>query len=193
MGAQFCPNCGQAVGAASSSAQSSHSELDNLARDRDTQEHWFYRLIAYIIDAIIVGIAVYILELIVSLALFPPAIAFPIIGFPFLALAFSLAAVLGSLAFVFYFTFAEWLYGTTIGKNLFHLRVVVVDGTKLDFGKAFTRNISKIFWVLLLLDILGGLVSKTRRGQKYSDYIANTNVVRMEIQPPQTQVSGQTA
>jgi uncharacterized RDD family membrane protein YckC len=196
-GGRYCPNCGTAVtlnpppsppqpppasssSSSSSSWQSADNELNNLARDKNAQEHWFLRLVAFIIDVIIVGIAVYILELIVALAFVGPALVGGFVGVPFALFGLGLAGVLGSLALVFYFTFAEWLYGRSIGKGFLHLRVVAVDGSKLDFGKAFTRNISKIFWLLLILDILGGLIAKTRRGQKYSDYIANTNVIKAD-------------
>jgi uncharacterized RDD family membrane protein YckC len=191
-GAMFCPSCGQAVGHAPYS-QSFPSELDNLARDRNAQEHWFYRLVAFIIDAIIVGVAVSILEFIFLLAIVVPSLAFSGLGFPFAIFGVSLASGVGSIVLVFYFTFAEWLYGRSIGKAIFHLGVVTVDGSKMDFAKAFIRNISKIFWLLLLLDVLVGLISKTRRGQKYSDYIANTNVIRVEPVVSQSRVSDQTA
>ena len=192
----YCPRCGQAVGSSPNpqsapSYQSSPSELDNLARDRNAQEHWFYRLVAFIIDSIIVGIVVFILEIIILLALVP-ALSFSGSAFPFAIFGVSLASGLGSLGLVFYFTFAEWLYGRSIGKALFHLRVVTLDGSKLDFAKAFIRNISKIFWLLLLLDVLVGLISKTRRGQKYSDYVANTNVIKVEFASSQSQVRDQT-
>jgi uncharacterized RDD family membrane protein YckC len=191
----YCPRCGQAVGSSPNpqsapSYQSSPSELDNLARDRNAQEHWFYRLVAFIIDSIIVGIVVFILEIIILLALVP-ALSFSGSAFPFAIFGVSLASGLGSLGLVFYFTFAEWLYGRSIGKALFHLRVVTLDGSKLDFAKAFIRNISKIFWLLLLLDVLVGLISKTRRGQKYSDYVANTNVIKVEFASSQSQVRDQ--
>lgn len=143
-------------------------------------------------DAIIVGVVVFILELIVLLAIVVPALAFSGAGFPFAAFGVSLAGGLGSLALLFYFTFAEWLYGRSIGKAIFNLRVVTVDGSRIDFAKAFIRNISKIYWLLLLLDVLVGLISKTRRGQKYSDYVANTNVIKVEPPTPQTRVSDQT-
>jgi uncharacterized RDD family membrane protein YckC len=168
------------------------SELDNLAREHEAQEHWSYRLVSFIIDAIIVGIVFFTLEIIVLLALVVPALAFSGASFPFAAFGVSLASGLGSLALVFYFTFAEWMYGKSIGKAIFHLKVVTVDGSKLDFAKAFIRNISKIYWLLLLIDIVVGLISKTRRGQKYSDYIARTTVVKEEFaRQEQSQTSGQ--
>jgi uncharacterized RDD family membrane protein YckC len=190
----YCPNCGQAV-RYNSASQSIPSELDNLVRDREAQEHWIQRLVAFIIDAIIVGLAVFLLEFIVLLAIVIPALAFSLASFPFASFSLSFVGWLGSLALVFYFTFAEWFYGKSIGKAIFHLRVVTTDGSRLDFGKAFIRNISKIYWLLLLIDALVGLISKTKRGQKYSDYIASTNVIRQEEAPPHQakRVSDQTA
>ena len=196
-GALYCPNCGRAVVESATSSQSSqsaaptaspvfdlsHSELENLAKDRYAQEHWISRLIAFVIDWIIVIAAVFILELIVAVAILGPRLATAAVGLPAVFFGISLASGLGTLALLFYFTLAEWLYGRSFGKDLFHLRVVVVDGSKLVFGKALILNISKIFWVLLLLDVFCGLIVKSRRGQKYSDYVANTNVIKLQLSP----------
>lgn len=175
-GAAYCPNCGAQVGAepTPSPQGSGSSELDYLARDRNAQEHWLYRLIAFVIDAVIVGVALSVLVFLVSLAVARPS-------FPFLfeLVFFPTAASLGGdIVLVLYFTIAETVYGKSIGKSLLHLQVVNVDGTRLEFTKILLRNISKVYFILLILDVFAGLISHTRRGQKYSDYVANTNVIR---------------
>jgi uncharacterized RDD family membrane protein YckC len=177
--ALYCPNCGSPIGQTvpSAFAPSTSSELDNLARDRYAQEHWVLRLLAFIIDYIAVVVAVTILEFLILLPFIGAGLAFARTSFIFLFVP-TLGGLAGSIMLVLYFAFAEYLYGTTLGKKILHLRVVMVDGTRIDLGKAFIRNISKIYWLLLLLDIIVGLISHTKRGQKYSDYIASTNVIR---------------
>ncbi len=188
-GSVYCPSCGQSV-AQASSYQSVPSELDALARDRNAQELWLYRLLAFLVDVLIVGVGFAILEFVFLLAFFPLAIALSFLTFPFAFINFTVSSGVGSVVLVFYFTFSEWFYGRSIGKSFFQLRVVTLDDSRLDFVKAFIRNISKIFWPFLLLDIFAGLISKTRRGQKYSDYVANTNVIKVELTSAR-RVSGQ--
>jgi hypothetical protein len=56
----------------------------------------------------------------------------------------------------------------------------MVNGGKVDFSKAFIRNISKIYGLLLFLDWLLGIVTPGNKGQKYTDRIAGTTVVSIK-------------
>jgi len=164
--AKFCTKCGTPV---TVEAKAESTVVERFEKDPQLQEHWIRRLVAYIIDSIIVGIATGIL---IAIALFPIFIRNPfglinIFSFPF---AKGLLAVI-------YFIIVETVYGTTIGKSLLGLKVVTKTDGKLSFEKAFIRNISKIHEVLLLLDVIGGLITSTDLHQKYSDRIANTTVV----------------
>jgi len=59
--------------------------------------------------------------------------------------------------------------------------VQMVDGGKVPFGKAFIRNISKIYWLFLLLDwIIGIATPGPDRRQKYTDRMAGTTVVSVK-------------
>ena len=173
--AVFCSSCGNSLG---QQAAPPKSEFDKVISDQYAQEHWLKRLFAYIIDSIIFGIAFFILELIFTFALFPSPISIFQSGFlPFFA-GFGLIGLASGILFVLYFTISETLYSATIGKRFLHLRVVMTDGSRVNFEKSLIRNLSKIFVLLLLLDVLVGLFSNSRRGQKYSDYYAGTNVIR---------------
>ncbi len=156
------------------------SEADRLLHDTKTQDFWLRRVIAYVIDWIIVVIATGIIELLILIAMgltgailsanpmnfFVP---FQTIGFGF----FGLSAIL----FLLYFTLSEAMYQRTIGKSFMGLKVVTTDGSRFDIGKSFVRNFSKIYWLLLLLDVIGGLFMHVQPGQKFSDHVANTLVV----------------
>ena len=144
------------------------SVVKKFEENPQLQDHWIKRLVAYVIDSVIVGIATGIL---LAVALFPifirnPLGFFNIFSFPFATGALS----------VIYFIIAETLYGTTIGKSLLGLKVVTTSDEKIIVEKAFIRNISKIHGVLLLLDVIGGVITSTDLHQKYSDRIANTTV-----------------
>jgi len=162
---KFCPNCGTAV---KLEVASESSFVVRFEKDPQLQEHWIKRAVAYVIDSIIVGIATTIILAIIMLPVFiaNPAAFFNIFSFPFAM----------GLLYILYFPITETMYGATIGKSLLGLKVVTKTDEKPSFEKAFIRNISKIHWVLLLLDLIGGLVTSTDLHQKYSDKIANTTV-----------------
>ena len=141
--------------------------------------HWLLRLIAFIIDSIIIGIVASIISLIFGGVLWQLGWGF-YLGFPFL---------LGILELL-YFMFMEASYGATLGKKVLGLQVQMVNSSKVTFDKAFIRNISKIFWLFLLLDwILGVVTPGHDQRQKYTDRIAGTTVVQVKqafatVSPP---------
>ena len=72
----------------------------------------------------------------------------------------------------------ERRYQLPIGSHL-----AVSEGGKPSPLSALVRNISKLHWVLLLLDLLGGMVLEGDPRQKFSDRIANTVVYRPSADP----------
>jgi uncharacterized RDD family membrane protein YckC len=153
--------------------------LELLRDDKTVQNHWARRLIAIIIDSIIVSV---VLVIIAALVAIPFLIGF---GFPTTIStlpawwagwwAFWFGGAIGLVLFVYFFL-AEGLYGRTIGKEIMGLRVERVDGKPLDFRSSLVRNISKIYWVLLLLDVLIGLGMHGEMSQKWSDRFIGTKV-----------------
>jgi uncharacterized RDD family membrane protein YckC len=139
--------------------------------------HWVLRLIAFIIDSIIIGIvAAIIFFLVIGSLLFSGGTFFAwgwgwYLGFPFL---------LGILELL-YFVFMDVYYGGTLGKRFLGLQVQMVNGGKVTADKAFIRNISKIYWLFLLLDwILAIAIHGNDQRQKYTDRIAGTTVVSVK-------------
>ena len=121
------------------------------------------------IDSIIVGIAT---TIVVAAVFFPLFLANPIGFFNWLSFPFTMG-----LIHVLYFAMAESIYGCTIGKGIVGLRVVAVDGGRPSLESAFIRNISKIYWIFLILDVIGGFFTARDPHQKYSDRITHTTVV----------------
>jgi len=81
-----------------------------------------------------------------------------------------------SLVLFLYFLLAEGLYGRTLGKEIMGLRVQRVDGKPMDMRSSLIRNISKIYWVLLLIDVAVGLGTHGEMSQKWSDRYIGTKV-----------------
>ena len=143
--------------------------------------HWLWRLVAYVIDAIIIGIVSVIIGIILAAAIVLTG-AFLFVGY---GLFFSLFGILSIL----YFIVLDVVMGATIGKRVMGLEVQTVKGGRVSFGESFIRNISKIFPLVLFLDWLIAAVTEGKdRRQKISDRWAGTTVVQVK-QPFQTVTS----
>lgn len=170
-GATFCPSCGTPVGAAGT-PNAPVSGFDTLTKDQKAQEYWVWRLIAIVVDWIAVYVVLGILILLVALP------AYLVGGGVFFAAIAGPLAALWGIVFVFYFAVTESMWGASLGKHLFNLKVKSKTGGNPSFGEAFVRNISKIYWLLLLLDVIVGLAVTKGYQQKYSDHLMGTTVVR---------------
>jgi len=142
---------------------------------------WVYRLIALIIDSIIAGI---IGGIIYALLLVPFLFTSVIFGLGFFSAPWWAGAFLFPLIYgivlVLYSSILEasWA-GATVGKRLLGLQVHSVNNNKLTFDKSFLRNMSKIFWLFLLIDWLLGIFTPGNTRQKYTDRMAGTIVVQV--------------
>ena len=69
--------------------------------------------------------------------------------------------------------------GQTIGKRLFHLRVIDQDGLPLRIEQAWVRNLMRVFDALPLAYLVGGLsVLSNSLMQRFGDRVAGTLVIR---------------
>src|SRR5213596_2310024 len=139
------------------------SAIDLIGRNPALQEHWIRRFFAGLIDGIIVAV-VYLL------------FALPL---AFLGLAWYVAPFLYGVVWVVYSMLLEALFSATIGKRLLKLRVVAIDGN-LDIMHCVIRNISKIYWLLFLLDVIVGGVTQGDPRQRLFDRLARTTVTRVD-------------
>lgn len=169
----YCGKCGspvQPVYAASTPVMGG-TGLDQLTVRRDVQDLWLRRGIGFIIDSVIIGIGSIVLGLALAIPIFVIGPAF--VRFDFWGVWFwGLVPVL----IVAYFIILESGWGRTIGKEAMGLKTVRVDGKHMDLGASFLRNISKINWLLLLLDVFAGLLIQGDGRQKFSDRLAGTTV-----------------
>ncbi len=176
-GATFCPSCGTTLQAGASATPSAApaapvSGFETLTKDSKAQEYWLWRFVAFIVDAVIVYVVLAILTVLIALpALFTG-------GAGFFGVVFGGIAFLWGIIFVLYFAAMESWRGASLGKGFFHLKVVNKAGNNPTFGEAFIRNLSKIYWLLLLLDVVVGLAISHGYQEKYSDHFMGTKVVR---------------
>jgi uncharacterized RDD family membrane protein YckC len=87
---------------------------------------------------------------------------------------------IGAVIIIVYFTYMEGKTSSTLGKRVFSLRVVSESG-EMNYKKAFIRNLSKILYLPLILDvILGFLFGKSN--DRFLDKVSGTYVVTVEEQ-----------
>src|SRR5256712_12723705 len=139
------------------------SAIDLIGRNPAMQEHWIRRFFAALIDGLVVGV-IYLL------------FALPL---AFLGLVWYIVPFLFGVVWVAYSMLLEALFSATIGKRLLKLRVVAIDGN-LDIMHCVIRNISKIYPLLFLLDVIIGGVTQGDPRQRLFDRLARTTVTRVD-------------
>src|SRR5438876_7962109 len=185
---RFCSKCGASVRGTMGVQSPTGFEL--LKDDKNVQNHWARRLIAFVIDAVIVTVVLAIIAIAVSIP-FIIGLSFPSTSlgtFPAWWNAWwglSFGGLIPLVVFLYFFL-AEGLYGKTLGKEIMGLQVQRVDGKPMDMRTSLIRNISKIYWVLLLIDVAVGVGTHGEMSQKWSDRYVGTKVeekTRMTIIP----------
>lgn len=154
--------------------------FERIGSDSQLQDHWIRRLVAFIIDSVIVGVFTLVIAAIIWIPFILMAVA---TGLPwYLFNPFSFPFFAGIIS-VLYFALLETYDGSTFGKKIMNLKTRKLDGQKPALDSAFIRNISKIYWVLVLIDTLIGLATSGDPHQKVTDRIAGTIVVPTTASP----------
>lgn len=139
-----------------------------IGTDRQLQDHWLRRLIAGVIDSILLWIAATIILYFVPI---PSSLwwSVPLLG--------NTADFVRGVLLFLYAAFLESTWGATIGKQFMNLKVTTTGGKLATLDKTIIRDISKIFGLLWLIDTLIGMATVGDPHQKYSDRYAGTTVV----------------
>jgi uncharacterized RDD family membrane protein YckC len=151
-----------------------------------TYAGFWLRLVALIIDGIIIGILQFVviapILAAIGIGMSTGASAMdaddPTAMFATMMALFSTVSLVAQIVNILYFSFMESSkYQATIGKLALGLIVTDVNGGKLDFVKALIRNVSKIVsWIIFAIGfIMAGL---TEKKQALHDIIAGTLVVK---------------
>jgi len=171
----FCPKCGTPTGQGSGVAGTTSAPLsgiDALMKEQTAQSYWIRRLVALVIDVIIVVVVLAVVAVVIAI----PTFALSGAGGMVAIFAGIFSVVAGVVVFL-YFIFAEVTRGATFGKQVLHLKVVGPKGGNPTFIESVVRNVSKIYWLLLLLDVIVGLATSKDYTQKFSDKLVGTKVV----------------
>jgi len=134
------------------------------------------RFLAWIIDAACITVGAIVARFV-----------FTLVGFVNEDFAGALFVLCFFLISVGYPILTEWRWrGQTIGKRLFRLRVMDVQGLRLQFSQIMIRNLLRFVDSLPILYTIGGIVCFfSKRAQRLGDLAANTIVVRdLYLQEP---------
>lgn len=132
--------------------------FDYLGRDSALQEHWLRRLVAIVIDSILIFV--------------PISILFQILGLGWFSPWWFAGAVLFLYAALF-----DYTIGGTVGKMLLRLKAVSITA-QMNPAQALMRNVSKVFAPLLLIDwVIGMAIDTEDPRQKFTDKLAKTSVM----------------
>ncbi len=133
--------------------------FDYLAQDKALQEHWVRRVVALVIDSIIIFVPISVLFQVLGMMWYYPWWWFGIFLFLYAALF-------------------ESAIGGTVGKMLMKLKAVPITG-QMTTSQVLIRNVTKVFAPVLLLDWIIGMAIDTRDPrQKWTDTIARTSVIK---------------
>ncbi len=128
------------------------------------QNLWGKRFAALLIDFLIIMIIIWVFS----------AIVYPLIANVNIYEILNYWLIVTALFIIGYFTYFEGKYSTTPGKNVMKIEVIADDG-EMDYQKALIRNLSKILWVPLIVDIIIGYAAGNSK-LRYLDKVAGTDV-----------------
>ena len=136
--------------------------FEMLFTNRVLRAHWIKRAGAGLIDILTVFVPVWAIAL----------------TFGFQRTYFDIFIGLGSgVCWFIYSTLSEYFYGYTLGKKLASLKVSSEKG-ELTLLEASFRNISKLFWYIMLpLDLMLGMFTYGDPRQRFFDRVFETTVV----------------
>jgi uncharacterized RDD family membrane protein YckC len=133
-----------------------------MAETNENYGGFWIRLLAYVVDGLIVGIGFFLIVMLLSvmgLELIAPELILFVVG-------------------LLYFAFMQASpRQATYGKSLVGLKVTGYGGERISFARALAREVAKILSSLTLL--IGFIIAGfTKRKQALHDFIASTYVVR---------------
>jgi uncharacterized RDD family membrane protein YckC len=123
------------------------------------------RFWAFIIDFIFITALMWILSIVI----------YPLLIVTGLFSVFNYWLLLLAVLIIGYFTYLEGSYSKTVGKSLMGIGLKALD-ENLTYKKTFVRNLSKILWFPLIIDLLAAYFTKNS-SLRILDKYAGTVVV----------------
>jgi uncharacterized RDD family membrane protein YckC len=171
-GAKYCPVCGTSTSTSEATVMSATPSTSFVSGTKLAT--WGERFVAWLIDAIIVGVVMCIITGIIGLVdLFSGVTSiFNIANW------LSTAGINGVVIF-FYWMFMEASNGQSIGKMAMRIKVTRVDGAPINFAQAAIESIGKAFFPILIIDCLIGWILYPKQQQRLFNYLSQTIVVKI--------------
>jgi len=142
------------------------------------QNLWTRRVIAFIIDSLILLIVFAVLNAVLAIILLVPLLVLNLDAYGGFFSGFS--AIFGLVIVWGYYVALEGSAGATIGKRFMDLKVKSLSGD-MSYTKAFVRSFTKawlpVFTALFALDLIVGFLTQGDPKQRFSDTVADTAVV----------------
>ncbi len=162
-GDAFCSSCGAPVAV----VQAQPTTVLDLAT-------WGDRILAYIIDIVILGAVVAVVKGIINV----PAIISSMFGNPIPYFVPWSSPGLDGLVYFVYFVWMDYTYGQSIGKMVMRARVTGLEGQRLTLEQALLESFGKSFFPINFLDVVLGWIFYTGKNQRLFTYLARTIVIR---------------
>lgn len=154
--AVYCPACGTLV--------------EFPARHDLKLADWGERFLAWLIDALLVGVFLSGFKWFFSLTAGIPFVPIYLRWLPLTEFGFD------NIIYFLYWTFLEGGGGQSIGKIVLNLRTVRLNGEPLTMGNAAIESLGKAF--LLPLDCIIGWLFFPAKKQRLFNYLSGTVVVK---------------
>lgn len=183
-------------------------DISSIFANPIMKDHWIKRGIAYIIDTVIIYIITIIIIMVGTMIFIGSVIGGAMSGNPVGGVFSGLLILFVFILIAIIFTIVYWIYfdakGGTPGKRILRLKPVALDGN-MGYVKAAIRNGSKIVggfiggmvegfigimfigllieFIIVFLDLYIGITGGgDDPRQKYTDKMAGTTVIRLDIQ-----------
>jgi uncharacterized RDD family membrane protein YckC len=125
------------------------------------------RFVALLLDGIISGVVIGILNFILGFAMQDNPMG-----------ASSIGGSLGGLLIIIYFLYMEATQGATFGKKILGLRIVKEDGSPIGWRESIIRNLLRIIDGLLAYIVGAIFIWTSPRKQRFGDKAAHTVVIK---------------
>ena len=140
---------------------------------------FWVRLVAFIVDNIIIFFATALFAFIAGLATGLGGLTSGVSAENVEYLSTIFGFFIGTLLGPFYYTFFTGWEGQTPGKKLMGLRVITMTGESVSYGRALLRYMG-YFVSFFLLGLGFVMIAFDRNKRGFHDFIAGTCVIRVE-------------
>lgn len=154
--------------------------------DNQVNAGFFVRLAAYLVDSLIVGAALLLIRIPVAISTWVIPENILVKDFIF---QYSMMDIIYYLLTVSYFVFLTYFTGATIGKKMFHLRVISTENRKITFFEVFFRETVGRFLSKLILNVGYLMIGIHKEKHGLHDMLSDTEVIychekKVEVEAP---------